>query len=80
MRAFPLFFLYFVLYHLVLSSWISDVFLREMGPGGLGGIEGRETMVGMYCMREESVTDLKKSKRINCLICGCFNYFTFAYC
>ena len=30
--------------------------LRDRGGGGhLKGVEGRETVVGMYCMRKESI-------------------------
>lgn len=31
------------------------VALGERRDGGLGGVEGRETVVWIYCMREESI-------------------------
>ena len=33
--------------------------------GGLGRVEGGETVVGMYCMREESIFNNKIKYKIN---------------
>lgn len=39
--------------------------LRERGSeGGLGGVEGREPAVRVYCMREEKLPEEKKVKVI----------------
>jgi hypothetical protein len=33
--------------------WEEGIWRREEVGGELGGLEGREALLGMYCMREE---------------------------
>lgn len=74
MRAFPLF--YCILFCPIwLSSLggllfsvekmeVGKVDLRgKKGGGKLEGVEGGESVAGMYCIREESIFNKKKEKR-----------------
>lgn len=69
---FPLFFFYFILFCYVLLSLRSLLFSyerqREVEPDGregreeLEGLEGGQTVIGIYCLREESIfNEMKKN-------------------
>jgi len=36
--------------------------LGEREIGGIGGVEGGETLIGVYCIQEECIFNLKKIK------------------
>lgn len=67
----------FVFSSSVVVSWWPALFLKGCGEGmgplwELGGVEGGETVISIYCIREESI--FNKCKRRNVIAIILINY------